>query len=174
MQWKMSSVYRIDMKLYKQKPPVMPAAFAMCVCKNGVTGLVMEQADMGHRHGHIVFVAGGNDIIIADGAACLGDVAHAALAGTLDIVAKREEGVGAEGYTSLGSKPFLLFLARERSGLFCEEMFPIAIRQQVFTFFADIDINGIIAIRAAHFFFEGQVHDLRALAQIPDIGLVAS
>ena len=54
---------------------------------------MMEQTDMRHCHGHIVFVAGGDDVVIAYGAACLRDEAYAALAGAFDIVAKREEGV---------------------------------------------------------------------------------
>jgi hypothetical protein len=54
---------------------------------------MMEQANMCHSHGHIVLVAGSDNIIVTDGAACLGNVADTAFAGTFDIVAEGEEGI---------------------------------------------------------------------------------
>ena len=56
-------------------------------------GSVMEQADVGHRHCDAVFVAGLDDVVVADGAAALRDVGDAALMRALDVVAEREEGV---------------------------------------------------------------------------------
>jgi len=59
----------------------------------GVVVSVMEQADAGHRHCDAVFVAGLDDVVVADGAAALCDVGDAALMRALDVVAEREEGV---------------------------------------------------------------------------------
>ena len=56
---------------------------------------MMEQADMRHNHGHVVFVTGGNDVVIANGATGLGNVGNAALMGALDVVAEREKRVRA-------------------------------------------------------------------------------
>ena len=46
---------------------------------------------MGHCHGNTVFVAGRDDVVVADRAAALRDVGDAALMGTLYVVAEREE-----------------------------------------------------------------------------------
>ena len=70
-------------------------------------GSVMEQADVRHGHRHVVFVGRLDDIVVADGAAGLGDIGHAALVGALDVVAEREEGIGAEGDASLLLEPGL-------------------------------------------------------------------
>ena len=56
----------------------------------------MKQSDAGKAHCHTIFIAGFDYIIISDGAAGLGDVFHAASVCSLDIVSKREEGIGAE------------------------------------------------------------------------------
>lgn len=56
--------------------------------------LVVEQAYTGECHGDGVFVAGHDDMVVANGTACLGDILYAALVGALDIVAEWEEGVG--------------------------------------------------------------------------------
>ena len=51
-------------------------------------GSVMEQADVRHGHRHVVFVGRLDDIVVADGAAGLGDVVDAAAMGPFNIVAK--------------------------------------------------------------------------------------
>ena len=56
-------------------------------------GLVVEKTDASEGHHHSILVAGFNDVIIPDGAAWLGHIFHAALMGTLDIVAEGEERV---------------------------------------------------------------------------------
>ena len=53
----------------------------------------MEQTHTSKRHRNAVFVAGHDHMIVADGASSLSDELHAALVGTLDIVAKGEESV---------------------------------------------------------------------------------
>ena len=50
--------------------------------------LVVEQAYTGECHGDGVFVAGHDDMVVANGTACLGDILYAALVGALDIVAE--------------------------------------------------------------------------------------
>ncbi len=55
----------------------------------------MEQSHAGERHGDAVLVAGHDDVVVAHRAAGLGYVLHAALVGTLDVVAEGEEGVRA-------------------------------------------------------------------------------
>ena len=54
---------------------------------------MMEESDSGEGHNHAVLVGGGDDLIVADGAAGLGNVLHAGLAGTLHVVAEGEEGL---------------------------------------------------------------------------------
>ena len=56
---------------------------------------MVEQTDACKRHGDAVFVAGFNDMVITYRASCLGDVFHAALVRTLDVVAEGEEGIRA-------------------------------------------------------------------------------
>ena len=55
----------------------------------------MEQADAGKGHHHPVFITAGNDQVIPDGAAGLGNVFYAALTRSLHIVGKREKGIAA-------------------------------------------------------------------------------
>ena len=70
---------------------------------------MMEQAHTGKGHGHPVAVGAGDDEVVADGAARLGNILHAALLGALDIIAEREERVGAERHTAhRGEVGFLL------------------------------------------------------------------
>ena len=48
---------------------------------------MMEQPDPGKRHDHAILVGGGNDLVVTDGTAGLGDVLHAGLPGALHVVA---------------------------------------------------------------------------------------
>ena len=54
---------------------------------------MVEQTDTGEGHGDAVFIAGHNDMIVADRATSLGDELHTTLMGTLDIIAEGEEGI---------------------------------------------------------------------------------
>ena len=56
---------------------------------------MMEQTDACKRHRDAVFVAGFNDMIVTHRASCLGDVFHAALVCTFDVVTEGEEGIRA-------------------------------------------------------------------------------
>ncbi len=54
---------------------------------------MMKQPRAGQSHDDVVFVAGFDNDVVADGAAGLGNVADAALLGAVDAVAEGEEGV---------------------------------------------------------------------------------
>ena len=133
---------------------------------------MMEQADMGHGHSDAIFITGLNDIVITDGTAALSDKGYAAFMGSFDIITKGEEGIGTKRYIDGGAEPGLFFFAGEYGRFFCEYAFPVIRTQKIHALIGDIDINSVISIRAADICFEGQSQDLRALAQIPDIGFV--
>ena len=56
----------------------------------------MEQPQAAEGHGDAVLVAGINDLLVTDGTAGLHDGGHTGAAGTLDVVAEGEEGVGTQ------------------------------------------------------------------------------
>ena len=58
---------------------------------------MVEQAHAGEGHGDAVLVALGDDQIVTDGAAGLGDVLDAGGSAALDGVGEGEEGVGTQG-----------------------------------------------------------------------------
>ena len=70
--------------------------------------LMVEQAQTAKGHGNAIFVAGVNDLLVADGTAGLDDGSHAAAAGALDVVAEREECVAAQTNAGHLAEPFLL------------------------------------------------------------------
>ena len=56
---------------------------------------MVEQSDTGERHSHIVLVAGLNNVVVSDRTAGLSNILNAGTLCSLDIVAEREERVGA-------------------------------------------------------------------------------
>ena len=76
----------------------------------------MEQPCAGESQHHAVFVGGGDDMVIPDGAAGLGNVGHAGLSGPLHIVAEGEEGIAANSDAGLRGDPRLLFLRGQDLG----------------------------------------------------------
>ena len=72
---------------------------------------MMEETDVRHRHRHAVFIRRLDDIVVADGASCLRNVLHTALVGTLNVVAKGEEGVAAERHIRVLCNPVALLFA---------------------------------------------------------------
>ena len=54
---------------------------------------MMEQTDTDEGHGDVVFVAGGDDMVITNTTASLSDKLYTTLMGTLDIVAEGEESI---------------------------------------------------------------------------------
>lgn len=134
---------------------------------------MVEEARSDEGHSHVVLVAGSDNTVVTYATAGLGYIFHAALFGTLDIVAEGEEGVRTEGHAAMACNPFFLFFATERFGTFGEELLPNAFGEHVVVVFRDIDINRIIAIRTAYAFHPGEIHYFRMLAQPPDIRFVA-
>ena len=135
---------------------------------------MVEQADAGEGHGDVVLVAGHDDMVVADGATSLGDVLDPTLVGTLDIVAEGEEGVGAKGYAGVLGNPGALLFQGQHGGLQSEELLPGTVAKHVVVLvLRDIDIDGVVAVGTTDALLEGQGHDLRVLAQPPDVGLVA-
>ena len=84
----------------------------------------MEQPDTAEGHGNAVTVAGINDLLVADGTTGLHNSGHAAAAGALDVVAKGEEGITAQGNAGDLIQPGTLFLCGEGRGLFGEGFGP--------------------------------------------------
>ena len=72
----------------------------------------MEQTDTCKRHRHFVFIAGRDHILIPDRAARLRDVSHTGLVRPLNVVAEREERIGAKSHTLQLIEPCTLFLLR--------------------------------------------------------------
>ena len=58
----------------------------------------MEQSHASKCHSDAVLVAGHDDMIIANRAASLSNVLYATLVGALNVVAKGEESIRAEGH----------------------------------------------------------------------------
>ena len=61
---------------------------------------MMEKTDACESHGNAVFVAGGDDMVVAHGTTGLGNKLDTTLVGTLNIVAEGEEGIAAQGNTT--------------------------------------------------------------------------
>ena len=78
---------------------------------------MVEEADAGKAHDHVVRVTGSDDVVVADGAAGLCHILHAAAISSLDIVAEGEECIGTECYIGVARQPFLLLFRSENSGL---------------------------------------------------------
>ena len=70
-------------------------------------------------------------------------------------------------------QPRLLLLCRKHGRQLLEHALPVVRLQQVFPLVADVDIDGIVAVRAAHLLLERQIQHLRALAQEPAVRLAA-
>ena len=64
------------------------------------------------------------------------------------------------------------FLRESALPVFCEELLPDAVSQNIFMIVTDIDINCIITICTADFFYPRQIHYFRMLAQIPYIRFI--
>ena len=56
---------------------------------------MVEQAQAAKGHGHAVFIAGVDHLLVADGTAGLDNGGHAAAVRALDVVAKGEERIAA-------------------------------------------------------------------------------
>ena len=134
---------------------------------------MVEQSYACECHCNAVLVAGHDDVVVADAAACLGNVLNAALVGALHVVAEGEEGIAAQADTCILCYPGLLLFATEGLWLLGEELLPLAFGKDIHVVIADIDINRVVAVCATDAGDEGQGHHLRVLAEPPDVGLAA-
>ena len=114
-------------------------------------------------------------MVVAHGAAGLCDILHAALVGTLYIVAEGEEGITAQTHLRVLGNPLLLLCQREHLGLLGEELLPGAVAQYVVVLvFRDIHIDGVVAVGTADTLLERQGEHFGVLTQPPDVGLLTS
>ena len=112
-------------------------------------------------------------MVVPDGAAGLDDVAHAALAGPLHVVAEGEEGVGAHGNAGLGGDPRLFLLRGEHLGLNFEGVLPHALGQHVLVLVGDVHVDGVVPVGAADAVHELEIQHLGVLPQQPVVRLAA-
>ena len=133
---------------------------------------MMKQSYPCECHSDTVFIAGLNHIVVSNRAAGLGNVFYSALMGALDVVAKRKEGIAAERYLAILRYPiaFLFTCQWGRTGI--EKLLPNAFCQHVIVVFADVNVNGIVAIGPSDVGFERQTHHFGMLAEPPNIGFV--
>ena len=87
----------------------------------------MEQTDTCKRHRHFVFIAGRDHILIPDRAARLRDVSHTGLVRPLNVVAEREERIGAKGHTLQLIEPCALLLCGKCLRLLGKYFLPCAV-----------------------------------------------
>ena len=76
---------------------------------------MMEQAHTCKRHGYAILVAGVDNIVVAYAASSLCDILYAALVGTLDVVAKGEEGIAAQRHALVLGEPLTALFCGEKS-----------------------------------------------------------
>lgn len=107
---------------------------------------MVEQAQAGERHCNTVLVAGLNNIVITDRAACLCNILHAAAMRTLNVIAEREECVTAKSNVLQLSNPSLFLFASKRFRFFGEEVFPYAVSQYILIIIGDVNVDGVVAV----------------------------
>lgn len=118
---------------------------------------MVEKTKTGEGHRNAVAVAGLNDLIISNRAARLGDVGDTALSCTLDIVSEGEESVRSERNPLKTVKPSALRLPGKGRGLKRKYAFPATVTKQILALIADVDINRVVALRAAYLRAEGKL-----------------
>ena len=108
----------------------------------------MEQTDAGECHRHSVLIADFDHVVVTDRSARLCDIFYAALVGTLDIVAEREEGVRSEGHILLHLvEPCALLFFREYRRFLGEDFLPFAVSKNIHVLVSDVNVDGIVAVR---------------------------
>ena len=103
----------------------------------------MEQTNTGHGHGHTEVVTAGDHIAVPHRAAGLGNVLHAALCRTLNVILKGEERVRAQAHAGEFFVPSCLFLRSKGRRLLRKVPLPYAVCQQLIALRADIQVNGV-------------------------------
>ena len=118
---------------------------------------MMEQADAGEGHYHVIFITGCDDILITDGTARLCDILNAALVSALNVVAEGEEGIGTKGNAGQLIQPCAFFFSRKNGRLLCENLLPGAVRADIHIFLTDVNIDGVVSLCPLDILAEGQV-----------------
>ena len=131
--------------------------------------LMVEQSHVRKRHRHAVLVTAVDHCIIADGAAGLSNVFHAALVGAFNVVAEWEEGVGAQRHVLPGVQEGSLFRVGQGCGLRGEVLLPVAVGADIFLILVNVAVDDIVPFGAAQISAEGQVQHLLMLAQEPGV-----
>ena len=129
--------------------PKFPLLYLKFIFQTCSLFLVMEQADAGEGHRHVVFVAGLDHVVIANGSARLRDIFHAALMCTLDIVTEREERVRAQCHVGHLIQPCTLLLLSEYRRFYLKGLLPYAVSQHIHVLVTDVNVNGVIAVCTA-------------------------
>ena len=133
----------------------------------------MEQAHTGERHRDAVLVRGLDHVVIADGAARLYDVLNAGLACALYVVAKREERIRADGNAGVLRDPRLFLLCGEHLRLYLEGLLPYALCEDILVLIRGVNVDGVVAVRAADAVNELKAEHLRMLTHEPVVRLAA-
>ena len=131
---------------------------------------MVEQPDTTERHGNAVLVAGGNNLIIADGAARLHNGGHTAAAGALNVVPKGEECITAQGNIRYLAQPGFLFLGSQRGRLHSKGFGPNVIPNHILRGIADVNINRVIAVGLGICRTSLAVSALRIMRYCPNLG----
>ena len=111
---------------------------------------MVEQSHAGEGHGDAVLVALGDDQVVTDGAAGLGDVLDTGGHAALDGVSEGEEGVGAERNGIPGIQPCPLFFGSQRLGTDGEVVLPDALGADIFFVAVDVAVDNVVTLRSAH------------------------
>ena len=116
----------------------------------------MEQPDAAEGHRDVVFIAGVDDLLVADGAAGLNDGGHAGAAGPLDVVAEGEERIRTEGHAGDLAEVGFLFLRGQGGGLLGEGLGPDVVADDILRRVADVNVDGVVAVGLRNIVPEGQ------------------
>ena len=134
---------------------------------------MMEQTGAREDHEHTVLIASFDNVIVPDASTGLNHVVHTGLSRPFDVVAKGEEGIGADCKTGLRCNPGFLFFQSQGLGASLENALPDAVAKDIFILVGDVDIDGVVAIGAADPVNEVQAKHFRMLSQQPVVGFVA-
>ena len=90
-----------------------------------------------------------------------------------DVVTEGEESVRTECDARCRLEPLGFFIGQEYRRFLRKDAFPFVRSEEIHALVGQVDVDGIVAVGAAHIAFEGKGESLWALSQIPNIGLVS-
>ena len=82
----------------------------------------------------------------------------------LDIVTEREESVGSQCHIGHLIQPCTLLLLGEYRRFYLKGLLPYAVCQHIHVLVANVNVNGVVAVRTLDTVHELQVQHLRSLA----------